>query len=524
MMRYLVMPLSVVVCLLLVLGTWPDVHAENVTDAIKSLQAGKEMQKNADVIRNSDIEGKKLYRYLTRDRRYEDADKGWASGYVKFEEGFEQEYVYYVHEKYDPKKPVPVIVVLHGGVSRPQPIAGESLKRYGGNYVSLLDSGKEPFIMIVPAGTGRTPWWSKNGSKMVFDAIDDMKRTYNVDTDRVMVTGFSDGASGSYYLSMTNPTKFCQFWPFNGFAAVATMTGTKVYLESMKNRPMFACNTTEDSLYPPNYYNPFVKAMKDVGVALTFHEFENIGHNFAYIDKIAKETRKLFAKTERDPWANELTWVCADTSHFNRIDWIEILETGQAENSREFENRTVKITSGVKLGVNIDQNYVGEGVRVGKVEPGSTAANIGMQDGDVIIEMQGEKVSGLNDLRAVLSTLEGGEKLVVVVERAGKREKLEGTVAKPRGREVLSYGVEPGFVHVKKQGNTFEVDAANVTSLRIMLSPDFVDFDKEVAVNVNGKEVAKLEVGYSKKDILHSYLRDFDVRTLAATYLDIQID
>ncbi|MDZ7815898.1 MAG: PDZ domain-containing protein [Planctomycetota bacterium] len=227
---------------------------------------------------------------------------------------------------------------------------------------------------------------------MVFDAIDDIKRLYNVDTDRVLLTGFSDGASGSYYLSMTSPTTFCQFWPFNGFAAVATMTGGKVFLESMKNRPMFACNTTEDSLYPPNYYNPFVKAMKEARVPLTFHEFENIGHNFAYIDKIAEETRQHFAKTKRDPWANELTWVSAESGKFSRMDWIEILETGAAENSCEFENRTVSISSGVKLGINIDQNFTGKGVRVASVEAGSNAANIGMQAGDVILEMQGSKI------------------------------------------------------------------------------------------------------------------------------------
>ncbi|MDZ7815897.1 MAG: hypothetical protein U5N86_07820 [Planctomycetota bacterium] len=54
----------------------------------------------------------------------------------------------------------------------------------------------------------------------------------------------------------------------------------------------------------------------------------------------------------------------------------------------------------------------------------------------------------------------------------------------------MSYDTDPGYVHAVKKGNTFEIDASHVTKLRIMLNPDFVDFKKEIVVNVNGKELA----------------------------------
>ncbi|MDZ7815899.1 MAG: hypothetical protein U5N86_07830 [Planctomycetota bacterium] len=88
---------------------------------------------------------------------------------MKFDEDFEQEYVYYVHEKYDRKKPVPVIVVLHGGVSRPQPIPGESLKRYGGNYVPLFDSGSGHL----------TPWYRSGGNGKLRGGLTTVRRWFS---------------------------------------------------------------------------------------------------------------------------------------------------------------------------------------------------------------------------------------------------------------------------------------------------------------------------------------------------------
>ena len=53
------------------------------------------------------------------------------------------------------------------------------------------------------------------------DAIlDTVKRTYNVDENRVVLSGVSDGATGLYYVAMRDTTPFASFLPLNGFMMV----------------------------------------------------------------------------------------------------------------------------------------------------------------------------------------------------------------------------------------------------------------------------------------------------------------
>ncbi|MDZ7815900.1 MAG: hypothetical protein U5N86_07835 [Planctomycetota bacterium] len=49
-MRYYAVSLAAALCLLLLVGSWPVAQAENVTEAIKALQSGEEMEKNAKII------------------------------------------------------------------------------------------------------------------------------------------------------------------------------------------------------------------------------------------------------------------------------------------------------------------------------------------------------------------------------------------------------------------------------------------------------------------------------------------
>ncbi len=74
-----------------------------------------------------------------------------------------------------------------------------------------------------------------------------------------------------------------------------------------------------------------------------------------------------------------------------------------------------------------------EGVLVGQVMPNSTFSSAGVAPGDIVLELNGMKITGWNDLPVAKQEMWGGKKVEMVVWRKGKRKSLTGTaVAIPR--------------------------------------------------------------------------------------------
>lgn len=84
-----------------------------------------------------------------------------------------------------------------------------------------------------------------------------------------------------------------------------------------------------------------------------------------------------------------------------------------------------KLTRDVRDGLDLD---VKKGVLVSGVQEDSPAAKAGLEDGDVIVEFNGESVSSPDDLRDLVGDTEPGTEVEIVVIREGDRKTLEVVV------------------------------------------------------------------------------------------------
>ena len=73
------------------------------------------------------------------------------------------------------------------------------------------------------------------------------------------------------------------------------------------------------------------------------------------------------------------------------------------------------------------------GVLVNKVEPDSAASEAGVKAGDVIVEIEGDKVTDTREIKESLSKKEAGQKANVVVIRDKSRKTLTATVKESSG-------------------------------------------------------------------------------------------
>jgi hypothetical protein len=82
----------------------------------------------------------------------------------------------------------------------------------------------------------------------------------------------------------------------------------------------------------------------------------------------------------------------------------------------------------VVLGTVPDFAYTGKGMRLSGVSPGTPAAEVGLQEGDVIVQLNDASISNLRDVSDVLRALQAGDKVTIRIVRDGSERVVSTTV------------------------------------------------------------------------------------------------
>jgi len=234
-------------------------------------------------------------------------------------QGKEFFYAVDVPTSYDPDRRYQVRFQLHGGVSR------DSNRQRGDGSIGPLAGAEQ--IYILPSGWIDAMWWTSAQLENLRTILDTVKRTYNVDENRVVVSGVSDGGTGAYYIAMKDTTAYASFLPLNGNIMVLRsedLAVGDVFPTNLRNKPFFVVNGGRDPLYPASYVGPYVEHLKEKGVEVVYKPQPNGVHNTAWWPEV-KETFESFVRMHpRNPLPDRLTWETNGTAIDNRAHWLVI--------------------------------------------------------------------------------------------------------------------------------------------------------------------------------------------------------
>jgi len=202
---------------------------------------------------------------LRRGRSYSaDVPRGIVQASYRDDSG-EYFYTLDVPAAYDPSHAYQVRVQLHGGVGR---IATNTPPRTDG---SGRLAGAEQ-IYILPYAWRDAPWWTRRQTNALRGILDQVKRTYNVDENRVALSGVSDGGTGVYFIAMRDTTPYASFLPLNGFFMVLRNEMLEaegdLFPNNLLNKPLFVVNGGRDPLYPLVAVTPHVEMIEAAGAEL----------------------------------------------------------------------------------------------------------------------------------------------------------------------------------------------------------------------------------------------------------------
>lgn len=138
-------------------------------------------------------------------------------------DGTEQPYFVYIPTTYNPDRPAPVVVSLHGFGGRTYPAAGDAWRQNWANG--------ERWILVNLDGRGNQNW-DGIGEDDIFQVLDDLRQTtpyhpaLNIDAKRLYLEGCSMGGHGAFREGFRYP---------DIFAAVAPGAGWTTYKEFYKH-------------------------------------------------------------------------------------------------------------------------------------------------------------------------------------------------------------------------------------------------------------------------------------------------
>ena len=186
--------------------------------------------KQVDAVLRTGVTYDEALRRLKQGRSYAAQKTGVVMTTNKTDDKVEHYSAVNVPAGYDPARRYQVRFQLHGGVMG----RNTNQPRNSGDIGTLAGATEQFYVL--PYGWTDAPWWSEDQVLNMTTIVDALKRTYNIDENRVAVSGVSDGATGLYYLAMRETTAFASFLPLNGFIMVLSNPDTGISVQLSPTR------------------------------------------------------------------------------------------------------------------------------------------------------------------------------------------------------------------------------------------------------------------------------------------------
>jgi len=305
----------------------PAARAQSTTrvdtafDRFWAADSPAEAGKRAEVIVKSGVTFDDALRRLKQGRAYKPQKSGVIHMSNQTSDGVEHNFAVNIPPGYDPARRYQLRFQLHGGI-----LGRTDNKERGTGEIGPLAGAEQ--IYVLPFAWDEEPWWSDDNILNLNQIVDTLKRTWNVDENRIALSGVSDGATGSYYIAMRDTTPFASFLPLNGFIMVLAsgeIDDGRIFPNNLLNKPLFVVNGGRDRLYPTEDTEPFTQHLMKSGVEIDYHPQPEGEHNTKWWPEVKDSFESFVTAHPRDPHPDKLTWETADPVN-NRAHWLVIDE------------------------------------------------------------------------------------------------------------------------------------------------------------------------------------------------------
>lgn len=178
-----------------------------------------------------------------------------------------QPYQVYVPAAYDKSKTFPLVIALHG--------MGGDENSYFQAYAQgafKVEAEKHGYIVACPKGRKPASMYIGDAEKDVMDVIAEMRRDYNIDPDRIYLTGHSMGGYGTWSVAINHPDVFAALAPVSGGA------NNPAAMSKIAHIPQLVVHGDNDPTVPVERSRVMVAAGKKLGAEIKYIEVPGGDH------------------------------------------------------------------------------------------------------------------------------------------------------------------------------------------------------------------------------------------------------
>ncbi|MXZ89356.1 MAG: phospholipase [Dehalococcoidia bacterium] len=180
------------------------------------------------------------------------------------------EFHLYVPESLDGSAPRPLVVALHGGMGNGRDFL----------WTWLREARSRRFLLLAPTSVG--PTWALMGPdadrQRLLSSVEFVRERFNVDGDRMLLTGLSDGATYGLSTYLAGDT------PFTAMAAVAGVLHPKNVQDGAivgaQGKRVSITHGTKDWMFPVQLAQAAQQALRGAGADVRYHEIADLAHAY----------------------------------------------------------------------------------------------------------------------------------------------------------------------------------------------------------------------------------------------------
>ena len=230
--------------------------------------------------------------------------------YVSEIDGQPQPYSISIPPTYDGQAPVPLVLHMHGhGWYRP----------FQGHPAPRIPEA----IVVSPHGRGSMDYLFV-GEADAMRTIEEARRDYQIDENRICAMGHSMGGTGSWHLAVRHPDVFAaiapnasnadhgiwqrEWWwthdwqpPFDKLCAfVERACDSTTYADNLLNTPAYTIHGSDDRVCPVGHARRMAVRLLNLGHPAIYKELPGVGHG-GFPGEVRKAQREWLFQQVRDP-------------------------------------------------------------------------------------------------------------------------------------------------------------------------------------------------------------------------------
>ncbi len=201
-------------------------------------------------------------------------------------EGQSLPYRLFVPTNYDPARSYPLIMHLHGDYESGTDNVAAANHISTQDLVAHAKTSEYASFVLVPQKPTMASGWDTYGSGQPFtlslEILNQLEGTYNIDTDRVYLTGLSRGAVGTWRAMASYSNVFAAGAPASGW-------GNTSQSSLLATKPIWAFQGGADTVVAPTYSRAMITAIQQQGGHPLYTEYYGADHSDTTWNRVFSE-------------------------------------------------------------------------------------------------------------------------------------------------------------------------------------------------------------------------------------------